>query len=381
MTEDQDIETSSEKGAIPVRSERRWGRTILRTFLLVVIPLGALAVGGYWYEATGRYIETENAYVKTNVIAISADIDGRVTKVFVDENQRVSKGDLLFQMDPNSYNMAVRMAESQREAVRQNISATRAEYYQIVAEIEEKKANVIYYQREAKRQRKLIKKSITTRARLDEAEFNLTAAKQEVATRRQKIRTVLAMLGGDPARRFEEHPDFMMAETELSMAEMNLGYTEIRAPIDGIVTRLKLEPGEWVESGEPAFGLISVNRVWIEANLKETQLTHVRDNQDVTVELDAYPNQIWKAKVASISPATGAEFSVLPPQNASGNWVKVVQRLPVRIALDQKNDQPPLRAGMTATVSIDTHHKRELWASMRATLLEVISDRKSKESE
>jgi membrane fusion protein (multidrug efflux system) len=277
--------------------------------------------------------------------------------------------------------MAVRMAESQREAVRQNISATRAEYYQIVAEIEEKKANVVYYKREAKRQRKLIKKSITTRARLDEAEFNLTAAKQEVATRRQKIRTVLAMLGGDPARRFEEHPNFMMAETELSMAEMNLGYTEVRAPIDGIVTRLKLEPGEWVESGEPAFGLISVNRVWVEANLKETQLTHVRDNQDVTVELDAYPDQVWKAKVASISPATGAEFAVLPPQNASGNWVKVVQRLPVRIALDQKNDQPPLRAGMTATVSIDTHHKRELWASMRATLLEAISDKKSKESE
>ena len=381
MTEDQDIETSSEKETIPVRPERRWGRTILRTFLLVVIPKGALAVGGYWYEATGRYIITENAYVKTNVIAISADIDGRVTKVFVDENQRVSQGDLLFQMDPNSYNMAVRMAESQREAVRQNISATRAEYYQIVAEIEEKKANVVYYQREAKRQRKLIKKSITTRARLDEAEFNLTAAKQEVATRRQKIRTVLAMLGGDPARRFEEHPDFMMAETELSMAEMNLGYTEVRAPIDGIVTRLKLEPGEWVESGEPAFGLISVNRVWVEANLKETQLTDVRDNQDVTVELDAYPDQVWKAKVASISPATGAEFAVLPPQNASGNWVKVVQRLPVRIEIEQKKDQPPLRAGMTATVSIDTHHKRELWASMRATLLEAISDKKSKESE
>jgi membrane fusion protein (multidrug efflux system) len=209
----------------------------------------------------------------------------------------------------------------------------------------------------------------------------LTAAKQEVATRRQKIRTVLAMLGGDPARRFEEHPNFMMAETELSMAEMNLGYTEVRAPIDGIVTRLKLEPGEWVESGEPAFGLISVNRVWVEANLKETQLTHVRDNQDVTVELDAYPDQVWKAKVASISPATGAEFAVLPPQNASGNWVKVVQRLPVRIEIEQKKNQPPLRAGMTATVSIDTHHKRELWASMRATLLEAISDKKSKESE
>ena len=203
MAEDQDMDTTPEKETLPVRPERRWGRTILRTFLLIVIPVAALIVGGYWYEATGRYIETENAYIKTNVIAVSADIEGRVTKVVVDENQRVSKGDLLFQMDPNSYNMAVRMAESQREAARQNISAMRAEYYQIVAEIEEKKANVAYYKKEVKRQRKLIKKSITTRSKLDEAEYNLTAAKQEVATRRQKIRTVLAKLGGDPARRFE----------------------------------------------------------------------------------------------------------------------------------------------------------------------------------
>jgi membrane fusion protein (multidrug efflux system) len=371
MAEDQDMDTTPEKETLPVRPERRWGRTILRTFLLIVIPVAALIVGGYWYEATGRYIETENAYIKTNVIAVSADIEGRVTKVFVDENQRVSKGDLLFQMDPNSYNMAVRMAESQREAARQNISAMRAEYYQIVAEIEEKKANVAYYQKEVKRQRKLIKKSITTRSKLDEAEYNLTAAKQEVATRRQKIRTVLAKLGGDPARRFEEHPDFMMAETELSMAEMNLGYTEVRAPIDGIVTRLKLEPGEWVESGEPAFGLIAVDRVWIEANLKETQLTHVEVNQNVTVELDAYPDQVWQAKVGSISPATGAEFSVLPPQNASGNWVKVVQRLPVRIEIQQKEGQPKLRAGMTATVSIDTLHKRDLWGSIKSSFLDM----------
>jgi membrane fusion protein (multidrug efflux system) len=374
MAEDQDAEITTEKEMLPVRPERRWGRTILRSFLLIVVPVCAIIAGGYWYEATGRYIETENAYVKTNIIAVSADIDGRVTEVFVRENQRISKGDLLFRMDPNSYNMAVRMAESQRETVRQNISATRAEYYQIMAEIEEKKSNVIYYQHEAKRQRKLIKKSITTRAKLDAAEYNLTAAKQEVATRRQKVRTVLAKLGGNPARSFGEHPDFMMAEAQLSMAEMNLGYTEIRAPIDGIVTRLKLESGEWVESGEPAFGLIAVDRVWVEANLKETQLTHVRENQKVTVELDAYPNEIWEARVASISPATGAEFSVLPPQNASGNWVKVVQRLPVRIEIEQKKGQSPLRAGMTVTVSIDTHHKRELWATLKSVIADFAFD-------
>ena len=378
MAEDQDADTITESETLPIRPERKRGKTILRLFLLVVIPAVAIIAGGYWYGVTGRYIETENAYVKTHIIAVSADIDGRVTEVFVSENQKVSKGDLLFRMDPNSYNMAVRMAESQRETVRQNISATRAEYYQIMAEIEEKKSNVIYYQQEAKRQRKLIKKAITTRAKLDAAEYNLTAAKQEVATRRQKVRTVLAKLGGNPARSFGEHPDFMMAEAQLSMAEMNLGYTEIRAPTDGIVTRLKLESGEWVESGEPAFGLIAVDRVWVEANLKETQLTHVKENQKVTVELDAYPNELWEARVASISPATGAEFSVLPPQNASGNWVKVVQRLPVRIEIEQKEGQSFLRAGMTASVSIDTHHKRELWGTLKSVIVGFTFDAASK---
>ena len=134
---------------------------------------------------------------------------------------------------------------------------------------------------------------------------------------------------------------------------------------------MKLEPGEWVESGEPAFGLIAVDRVWIEANLKETQLTHVEENQNVTVELDAYPDQVWQAKVGSISPATGAEFSVLPPQNASGNWVKVVQRLPVRIEIQQKEGQPKLRAGMTATVSIDTLHKRDLWDNIKSGFFDM----------
>ena len=140
------------------------------------------------------------------------------------------------------------------------------------------------------------------------------------------------------------------------------------------MTRLKLEAGEWVESGEPAFGLIAIDRVWIEANLKETQLTHVEVDQNVTVELDAYPNHVWKATVGSISPATGAEFSVLPPQNASGNWVKVVQRLPVRIEIQPEEGQPKLRAGMTATVSIDTLHHRDLWSSIKSGFFELVAD-------
>jgi membrane fusion protein (multidrug efflux system) len=333
-----------------------------------VIPGAAIIGGAFWYEATGRYVTTENAYVKAHVIAVSPNIDGRVTDVYIDENQRVTAGDVLFKLDPEPFWMMVRMSEAKRETARQEIESTRAEYHQIVAEIEKAKADVKHYALKAGRQRQLASKAITTRTRLDDAEFNLNTAKQDVATLRQKIRTVLARLGGDPSRAAELHPEFMAAETEKAMAEMNLGYTEIKAPADGIITRLKLEPGEWVEEGEPAFGLIAVDRTWIEANLKETQLTHVRKGQDVKVEIDAYPDVVWKATIASISPATGAEFSVLPPQNASGNWVKVVQRLPVRIEIEITADHPPLRAGMTATVSVDTHHKRELWKTVKTAI-------------
>jgi membrane fusion protein, multidrug efflux system len=366
--------TAAAAPPMPMRPRRRWGRMLLRTILLIVIPVAAIIGGGYWYEATGRFVTTENAYVKAHVIAVSPNIDGRVTDVYIDENQRVKTGDVLFKLDAEPYWMMVRMSEAKRETARQEIESTRAEYHQIVAEIEKAKGDVKHYEREAGRQRKLASKAITTRTRLDDAEFNLATAKQDVATLRQKIRTVLARLGGDPKRRAELHPDFMAAETEKAMAEMNLGYTEIKAPVDGIVTRLKLEAGEWVEEGEPAFGLIAIDRTWIEANLKETQLTHVREGQDVKVEIDAYPDVVWTAKVASISPATGAEFSVLPPQNASGNWVKVVQRLPVRIEIESTPDHPPLRAGMTATVTVDTHHKRELWSTVKTAIAGLQGD-------
>ena len=342
--------------------------------LLIVIPLIAIVTGGYWYETTGRYVTTENAYVKAHVIAVSPNIDGRVVSVPIDENQLVRTGDLLFRIDPEPFEIMVRQAEAKRETARHDIGATRAEYNQIIAEIDEARTNVAYYEREAERQRKLASKAVTTRRRLDEAEFNVTAAKKDVATLRQKLRTVLAKLGGDPKRATEHHPDYMAAENELSMAQMRLGYTEIRAPADGVVTRLKLEPGEWVEEGEPAFGLISIHETWIEANLKETQLNHVREGQQVVAEIDAYPDFVWSARISSISPATGAEFSVLPPQNASGNWVKVVQRLPVRIELDDAKDHPPLRAGMTATISIDTGHKRELWKAVKGAIAGLGND-------
>ena len=365
-------ETTPETPApLPSRPRRRWGRMLLRFFLLIAIPAAALYGGAYWYEVTGRYVSTENAYVKAHVVAISTDIDGRVVSVHVKENQHITKGTLLFRLDPNPYWVKIKMAEAKRDAVRYEIEATRAEFRQIQAQIAEAVGNAGYYERELGRQRQLAERAVATRAKLDEAEFNYNASLQKVKALRERVRQVLAKLGGDPDRSADLHPLFLEAEAEIEDARLKLGYTEVRAPEDGVVTRVKLEPGEWLEAGSPAFGLIATGLVWIEANLKETQLTNVREQQAVTIEVDAYPDVVWQAKVSSISPATGAEFAVLPPQNASGNWVKVVQRLPGRIEIEPRPDQPPLRAGMTATVSIDTKHQRKLMTTVKEALAKL----------
>ena len=179
---------------------------------------------------------------------------------------------------------------------------------------------------------------------------------------------VVADLGGDPLAPVEQHPKFLEAEAERDQSKLMLGYTAVTAPADGIISRMQLQPGEWVEDGRPVFSVIESKNHWIEANLKETQLTHVVVGQNVTVEMDAYPGVLWEGRVHSISAATGAEFSILPPQNATGNWVKVVQRLPVRIVVTPGDDKPPLRAGMTVSVSIDTEREREMLTIARQAL-------------
>lgn len=350
------------------RPRRRSGRWVRRLILLVVVPVVLLAVGSYFYAITGRYVTTENAYVKAHIVAISTDIDGRVVEVAVRNDQRVKAGDLLFRLDPDPHWLQLQLAEARIESARNEIQGMRAEYRQIQAEIDEAVETVGYFDREAERQRELAKRGVATTARLDEAEFELSSAKQRVRGLRQKIRRVLAELGGDPSRSAELHPKFMEALADKDMAELTLTYTEIRAPSDGIVTQVHLEAGEWLEEGEPAFGLIEVDDTWVIANLKETELTHVQEGQSVEVTLDAYPDQTWPARVTSIAPATGAEFAVLPPQNASGNWVKVVQRVPVRIDLEPGDGRPVLRAGMTAGISIDTERERELLTAAKKAI-------------
>jgi membrane fusion protein (multidrug efflux system) len=353
---------------LPPASKSRRGRRFL---LLVVLPAVVLLGGLYWYLVTGRYVATDNAYVKASIVAVSADIDGRVIAVEAVENRPVAKGDLLFRLDPEPARIELDRARARAAQIRHEVAGWQAEYRQVEAEIDEAAERLAYDQQQAARQRALEARGIATQVTLEEAEFNVSAARQRLAALWEKRDTVLAKLGGDPAIDIAEHPAFLEAQAEQRAAAHDLARTEIRSPLDGTVSRMRLEPGEWVEAGEPAFTIISPTDLWIEANLKETQLTHLAPGQRVEIQVDAYPDQRWDGRVESISGATGAEFAVIPPQNASGNWVKVVQRLPVRIRLDGEAELASLRAGMTASVTIDTERETAFSRLMNQAIARV----------
>lgn len=339
-------------------------RALVRFILLFALPVAALLAGGhYWVKAT-RYVTTENAYVKAHHLAISADMDGRTTRVLVRENDRVKKGDLLFELDPEQHRINLARSEAELAGIRNTLDALRAEYRTAQAELADARQEIGYFQRVFERQKKLSARGVASRAAYDAAERNLTQARQAARTTAQKIQQVLAKLGGRADMPAEQHPMYMQARAQREQAALNLRRTRVYAPDDGIVGKVSLEPGEYVEEGKAVIPIIKASDIWVEANLKETQLAHVRPGQTARIVIDAYPDADWTARVLSISPSTGAELSVLPPQNASGNWVKVVQRVPVRLKLDREHDGLPLRAGMTVEVSIDTGRDRSLFRMM-----------------
>jgi membrane fusion protein (multidrug efflux system) len=336
-------------------------RKLARTFLLGILPLAVVLVGGDWWLRSTRYVSTENAYVKAHHLAVSADIDGRAVRVFVRENDRVKQGDPLFELDPERHRIDLAKAEAEVAGMRNALAALRAEYRAAQAERAEAEEDARYHLRNFERQKQLSARGVASQAKYDEAERNLTHARQSVRTLNQRIQQVLAKLGGRYDAPDETHPMYLEAVARRDQAALNLRRTRVMAPASGTVGRVTLQPGEYVEEGKAVIPLVAAAETWIEANLKETQLTHVMPGQTATVSVDAYPDRAWTAKVVSISPSTGAELSVLPPQNASGNWVKVVQRVPVRLELEGAADDVALRAGMTVTVEIDTRRERSLF--------------------
>ena len=354
-------------------------RTLKRSVFLFVVPLLAVCVGLYLYASGGRYVSTDNAYVKANVIIISPEVSGRVTSVLVSDNQPVEANDILLQLDSSPLEITLNHARAQMAVIRTELESLRADYGETVVQAQQAEDKVRYLDKRYKRQRKLLKQGLSSEEKHDEAKHDLEAARREVQIIQQRVQRVLAQLAGNENLPVEQHPRYLTAQTTYDQAVVDLKATTIRAPASGIVSNMKLQVGEYTQAGKPIFSLIENQPIWVEANLKETQLTHILPGQQATIVADAYPNKTWESVVSSIAPATGAEFSILPPQNASGNWVKVVQRIPINLVITDQTNGPQLRAGMTVSVRIDTRRKRQLSGQVRNVVgerdvLELIRD-------
>ena len=340
-------------------------RKLLRPLLLVVVPLVAIAIALHWYARGARYAETDNAYVKAQVIPISAEVSGRVVEVMVRDQQRVAKGAPLFRLDPVPFQFARARADAQLSVVRTEIETLRSEYRSALRDAEEQAERIPFLERQYERQGRMKEKGMSREDLYDEAQNNLATAKKRLVALRERANRALAALDGKPDTPPEKHPRYLQALAMRDTAQLDLERTRVSAPAPGVISNLKLRPGEAVEQGAAKFSLVDESPPWIEANYKETQLTDMREGQLATFTADAYPGETWKARVTTIGAATGAEFAVLPPQNATGNWVKVVQRIPVRIAIEESGQRPPLRAGMTVSVSVDTGRERGAFDLLR----------------
>jgi membrane fusion protein (multidrug efflux system) len=348
-------------GILPRRSLRQR----LRLPLMLLGPLVVLLGGVYWFLTTGRYVATDDAYVDAARIAISNDISGRVVEVDVRDNDLVKAGQTLFVVDRRPFQIAVEEAKAQLAAVRLQVEAMKATYQQKKADAAANEATLLYQQRDLERQQRLLATGAASQAQYDQSNHAYKIAREQLASKEQDVASTLASLGGDPDVPVALHPMVQHAQAALDRAELNLSYTVVRAPEEGIVTKVdQLQPGDWVQGVDTGaaptslFYLVSTKRVWVTANFKETELTHMRPGQPATVAIDTYPDVVFPARVQSLSPGTGLTFSLLPAENATGNWVKVVQRLPVRLSIEKFDRNAPLHAGLSATVEVDTGYRR-----------------------
>ena len=327
---------------------------------MIAVPLVVAVVALHIYASGGRYVVTENAYVKANIIALSADVSGRVVSVNVENNQPVKPGERLFAIDPLPFRIAVAEADAQLEVIRTDVEQLRFTVGEAQAEAGEAHERQRFLTRQFERQKRLGQQGLGSAENYDEALFELKVGEESLRRLDQRIARNLAALEGEVDLPVEKHPRFRRAMAAREQASVNLARTIIKAPAMGVISNMRLQAGEYVKEGIAVFSLIETSPVWLEANLKETELTDIALGQSAAIVVDAYPDYEWRAFVDSIAPATGAEFALLPPQNATGNWVKVVQRIPVSLRIERSDDQPVLRAGMTVTVSIDTERERGL---------------------
>ncbi|MET3522798.1 HlyD family secretion protein [Mesorhizobium abyssinicae] len=339
------------------KKQRRAGRFLL----MVALPAALLAGGAYVWVTGGRYQETENANLQQAKVSIASDTAGRIVKVGIADNQLVKQGDVLFAVDPESYRIALAQADAAVATARLNVEQLRAAYSQAMAQEKSDTSEVAYAQSQYDRAADLAQKGINAKSSLDEARNDLDKARQQLAVAEQGIISAKAALGGNPDIETDKHPTVMAALAARDKAAYDLAQTTVTAPADGVVSQASsFKVGQYVAIGTPLFSLVETGDTWIDANFKETQLTHMKPGQKAEIVVDTYPGKTFEATVKAIGAGTGAEFSLLPAQNATGNWVKVTQRIPVRLELTDPDAKMALRTGMSATVTVDTGVARGL---------------------
>jgi len=350
------VAAASEPQPAP-RKKRRLGRFVL----MVALPAALLVGGAYVWVTGGRYQETENANLQQAKISIASNTAGRIVEVGIADNQTVRKGDLLFVIDPEPYRIALGQADAAVAAARLNVEQLRAAYSQATAQEKSASSEVDYAQSQYDRAADLAQKGINAKSSLDQARNDLDKAKQQLAVAEQGIVSAKAALGGNTDIETDKHPTVMAALAARDKAAYDLAQTTVKAPADGVVYQAaSFKPGQYVSVGTPLFALVETGDTWIDANFKETQLTNMKPGQKAEIVVDTYPGRTFGATVKAIGAGTGAEFSLLPAQNATGNWVKVTQRIPVRLELTDPDARMALRTGMSATVTVDTGVARGL---------------------
>ena len=342
-----------------------------RLLLMVVLPGLALLAAGLFYLAGGRYVSTDDAYIRASKLMVSTDVSGIVSSVDVHEGQLVKAGDVLFRLDPKQFQIALDDAKANLEQTSLNIRAMKQDYGRMQNDVAAEQAQVELDQTTFARDAALLRSATVSQSSYDQARYTLETDRAKLQALQQQAEVQLARLGGRADIPVEQHPQYLQAKAQVDEAQRQLDHTIVRAPFDGVVTQVDaLQPGTYLVSqtaaltNTGAIGLVATKGIWVDANMKETDLTHVKPGEHARIYVDTYPGHVWSGVVQSIAPASGSEFSILPAQNSSGNWVKVVQRISVRVRVDASADanspSPPLRSGMSATVEIDTGRHRTL---------------------
>jgi membrane fusion protein (multidrug efflux system) len=364
-----ELRKTAEEQALPVATAQpRASRKRLRMILLVVIPLIALAGGSYFYLMSGRYISTDNAYIGAQKVLITPDISGKIARVTVTEGQRVNAGDALLEIDPEPFRISVTQAEARLAGVRTDFANLKTNLASTTRRIALARETVDLKQRDVERKNTLLANRTGSQMDTDNALNAVVTAKTQLEMLEQQQEGIRNQLLGDPNLPIEKYPPYAQAAAALDQGKRDLDHTVLRAPIAGMATQVSgIQMGRYVTAGTPVFSLIDDTKPWIDANPKETDITHLRIGQPVAIFVDAFPGRTFRGVVSAVSPGTGAQFAILPPQNASGNWVKVVQRVPVRIEFSGSEDARELRSGMSVTVDIDTGRQNTVLSLLGAS--------------